>query len=68
MRACRCQPHVHTKLEVCPVCDSLTIDAEKLRAEIQTGLSPTFMKSQPKPKSTNKRTYTERDIRDMDKK
>jgi len=63
MRACRCQPHVHTKLEVCPKCDTLTIDAEKLRAEMDLKLSPKFMKPNPKPESTNKKAYTEKDYR-----
>jgi hypothetical protein len=63
MKACRCQPHVHTKLDICPVCDSPTIDSEKLRSEMDLKLSPKFMKSNPKPESTNKKAYTEMDYR-----
>lgn len=63
MKVCRCNPHAHLKVDICPICDSPTIDAEELRTENDLKLSPKFMKPNPKPESTKKKAYTEMDYR-----
>ncbi len=60
MRVCKCRPNVHLKAEICPACESPTVDAEKLRSEQidNSGFNrPKFMKSSEKPQESRKQSF-----------
>lgn len=61
MKVCKCNPNVHTKLDVCPVCDEPTVDATSLHAEDEIKYSPKFMKPSNKLTQPKVKAYTEAD-------